>query len=115
MLLDRLDLTPDEVWQRTGWEIKAEGACKGEICVPLADLEVRSDGTIDMRLFAEQMGMPLVTDDKYALSAIGPRAAGRVLDDASLPAISLPDFDGDTFELASLRGRKVVLVAWASW
>jgi hypothetical protein len=115
MLLDRLDLTPEDITQRTGWAIRPEGACKGEICVPLAGLEVRADGTIDMRLFAEQMAMPLVTDDKYDLSAIGPRAAGRVLDDAALPMISLPDFDGDTFELASLRGRKVALVAWASW
>ncbi len=115
MLLDRLDLSPEDIRQRTGWEIKAEGACKGEVCVPLRDLEVRADGTIDMRLFAAQMAMPLVTDDKYDLSAIGPRAAGRVLDDAAFPAISLPDFDGGTFELAGLRGRKVVLVAWASW
>jgi hypothetical protein len=115
VLLDRLDLTSDDIRQRTGWEIKAEGACKGEVCVPLRGLEVRADGTIDMRLFAEQMAMPLVTDDTYDVSALGPRAAGRVLDGVAMPALSLPDFDGGTFDLASLRGRKVVLVAWASW
>jgi hypothetical protein len=27
----------------------------------------------------------------------------------------LPDFDGKPFDVASLRGRKVLLLAWASW
>jgi hypothetical protein len=27
----------------------------------------------------------------------------------------LPDFEGNAFDVASLRGRKVLLVAWASW
>jgi hypothetical protein len=115
VLLDRLDLTPDEIRRRTGWDIKAEGACKGEICVPLPDLPVGADGTIDMRLFAEHMAMPLVTDDKHDLSAMGPRAAGRVLDDVAFPALALPDFDGNSFDISSLHGRKVLLLAWASW
>jgi hypothetical protein len=32
-----------------------------------------------------------------------------------MPELVLRDFDGDAFDLASLRGRKVVLIAWASW
>ena len=31
------------------------------------------------------------------------------------PELELPDADGNTFKLSSLRGQKVVLVAWASW
>jgi hypothetical protein len=27
----------------------------------------------------------------------------------------LHDFDGGSFDVSTLRGRKVVLVAWASW
>ena len=27
----------------------------------------------------------------------------------------LPDFDGNPFDVAGLRGRKVLLLAWASW
>jgi hypothetical protein len=115
MLLDRLDLTPEELLQATGWEIKPEGACKGETCVPLPGLTTRADGTIDVRDFAARLAMPVVTDEKYGLSALGPRGGGRVLDDVALPDITLLDFDGTAFELAQLRGRKLLLVAWASW
>jgi peroxiredoxin len=38
-----------------------------------------------------------------------------VLDSNRMPELVLPDFDGGAFDLASLRGRKVVLIAWASW
>jgi len=38
-----------------------------------------------------------------------------VLDDAVLPEIVLADFEGGSFDLAGLRGRKVLLLAWASW
>jgi hypothetical protein len=115
VLLDRLDLTTEDLRLATGWEIKPEGACRGESCVPLADVDVRADGTIDVRLFAQRMDMPLVRDETHGLWALGPRAGGRVLDDVVLPEIALPDFDGQTFEVSALRGRKVVLLAWASW
>lgn len=35
MIIDTLDIGPDEFGRATGWEIKPEGACKGEVCVPL--------------------------------------------------------------------------------
>ena len=37
MLLDRLDADPIAFAEANGWEIKPEGACKGEVCVPLPD------------------------------------------------------------------------------
>jgi hypothetical protein len=115
MLLEQLAATPEDLRRLTGWELKPEGACKGDVCVPLPAGSIRSDGMVDIRLFADQMGMPLVTDDAYGLVALGPRAGGRVLDDVVLPEIVLPDFEGNRFDVASLRGRKVLLLAWASW
>jgi peroxiredoxin len=32
-----------------------------------------------------------------------------------VPNLELTDIDGHPFRLASLRGKKVLLVAWASW
>jgi hypothetical protein len=115
MLLDRLDLTPAELHRMSGWEIKPEGACKDDLCVPLPGVEAAADGTIDVRAFAERMGMPVVADDKHGIWALGPRAGGKVLASTALPDITLPDFSGNAFDLASLRGRKVLLVAWASY
>ena len=115
MLIDTLALAPDELLAATGWEIKPEGACKDDVCVPLTGVDVRDDGTIDAGGFATRMGMPLVGDEGHGIWALGPRAGGYCLDSAALPPIVLDDFNGTTFDVASLRGRKVFLLAWASW
>jgi hypothetical protein len=116
MTLDRLDLTADEFEQLTGWAIKPEGACKEAVCVPLPPLEPDGEGRVDVTVVAERLGMPVAHDDAHGLWALGPRSGDRrVLDSARMPDLVLPDFDGNAFDLASCRGRKVVLVAWASW
>jgi hypothetical protein len=105
----------EELRRRTGWELKPEGACKGEICVPLP-AEARADGEVDLGMLAERLGMPLVHDAEHGLWALGPEALnGRALTTAQAPELELPDLDGNLFSLSSLRGRKVVLTAWASW
>lgn len=95
--------------RRTGWAIKPEGACKGDVCVPLP-------GT-DAVTVSERLGMPLVADEEHGLWALGPETGftGRALTTAELPDIVLPDLSGTPFALRSLRGQKVLLVAWASW
>jgi hypothetical protein len=102
---------------RTGWEIKPEGACKGDVCVPLPADAHADGGTLDVVVVAERLGMPLVTDDTKRISAIGPETAvtGRALTTARAPELELPDADGNPFRLSSLLGQKVLLVAWASW
>ncbi|MBW8826079.1 MAG: hypothetical protein JF603_06995 [Acidobacteria bacterium] len=115
MLLESLDLTPEELRRSTGWEIKPEGACKDDRCVPLPGVETRADGTIDVRAFADRMGMPVAGDETHGLWALGPQAGASVLQSAQVSEIVLPDFAGNAFDVASLRGRKVLLLAWASW
>jgi hypothetical protein len=112
MILDRLEITAEELERRTGWKLEPEGACKGDRCVALP----RSDkGTLDVRVLAERLGMALVRDSDHALWALGPESEGRVLASANLPEITLPDRHGNPFSLSSLLGSKVLLVAWASW
>lgn len=96
----------------TGWTIRPEGACRGDICVPLAK---GNTDTVDVEAVAERLGMPLVRHDA-GLAALGPSTVGgRALVTAAAPELVLPDFDGNEFRLSSLRGRKVVLVAWAPY
>ena len=116
MIVDRLDLTGEEFHRLTGWEIKPEGACQADVCVPLPTLEPDAEGRIEVTVVAERLGMPIAHDGAHGLWALGPRSGDRrVLERARMPDLVLQDFDGDAFDLASLRGRKVVLIAWASW
>jgi len=117
VLLERLDVEPAEFARRTGWVVKPEGACKAEVCVPLPAEARTASGALDVRVVAGRLGMPLVRDEALGMWALGPETAvtGRALCSAVAPELVLPDVDGNPFELASLRGQKVVLVAWASW
>src|SRR5437660_3693181 len=114
MILDALDVDRGEWEKATGWLLKPQGACQGDVCVPLGDLGASQ--TVDVAAVAERLGMPLVHDDEHGLWALGPATVtGRALTSAAAPDLELPDLDGRPFRLSSLRGQKVVLVAWASW
>jgi hypothetical protein len=67
---------------------------------------------------AERLGMPVLHDEKHALWSVGPESAitGTALTTAVAPDFELPQvLTGEPFKLSSLRGQKVLLVAWASW
>lgn len=112
MILDVLQLDPDEFEQRTGWSLKPEGACKRDRCVPLP---VSGNAQVDVRALAERLHMPLIHDAASGLWCLGPEAGGRALQSVQAPELTLPDVDGQEWRLSCLRGRKVLLVAWASW
>ena len=102
----------DEFERQTGWAIKPEGACKDDRCVPLS--RPMADA-VDLHEIAGQLNMPLIHDEDAGLWCLGPEAGGKALASSQAPELELPDWRGNTFRLASLRGTKVLLVAWASW
>jgi hypothetical protein len=112
MLLDSLDVTSEAFSAATGWTAKAEGMCKGDVCVPIPG--TAGDG-FDLVAVADRLGMALVADETAGIWALGPDSGGRALTTATVPEIELPDIDGNPFNLAAMHGRKVLLVAWASW
>ena len=114
MLLSSLDVTADAFEAATGWSAKPEGMCKGDACVPVHGA-VGPDGVIDVAAVADRLGMALLADDDAGVWAIGPESGGRALTTAVVPDIVLPDVDGNPFNLSAMHGRKVLLVAWASW
>jgi hypothetical protein len=113
---DRLDhVSATEFSVATGWEPKPEGLCRGEVCVP-APGSLRADGTVDVSVAASRLGMPVIHDDDHAVTAVGPGSTtGHTLSSAVAPDPELIDRNGEPFRLSSLHGRKVLLVAWASY
>ncbi len=102
-----------EFEQASGWVFKPEGACKGEVCIPLT---AAPGDTLDVLDMAQQLGLPVVTNTEHKLIAVGPESIGaRALTTAAAPHLELPDLAGKPFDLASLRGNKVVVYAWAPY
>ena len=111
MILTERALDPDRFEQETGWALKPEGACKGDVCIPLPD-DVRE--RMDAVEIAGAMGLPVVEDQ--GLISIGPESiGGRALTSAAAPELELPDLAGNPFKLSSLKGQKIVVFAWAPY
>jgi len=69
-----------------------------------------------VRIAAERLGMPIEHDDAHGVWAVGPATlGGHALSTAEAADPVLLTRDGEPFRLSSLRGRKVVLAAWASY
>ncbi len=114
MITESLIVSRAEFEAGTGWELKPEGACKGDVCIPL--IHPPNGDEVDIVSLAGQMGLPLVADEKHAVWSIGPDAVdSRTLISAEAPELTLPDLDGNMFELSSLRGQKVLMVAWSPY
>lgn len=113
MILSSLRVSKVQFEEGSGWAIKPEGACQGDVCVPLRGAGKGEE--FDVLPVADALGMALVEDSAHELWAVGPHTGGRALSSATLPPITLPEWRGGSFSLDSLRGTKVLLLAWASW
>jgi hypothetical protein len=111
VILRSRELDREELARETGWRVEERGLCRGEVCVPFT----AGDGPVEVKDVAAALGMPVVEDAATGLIALGPRFGGRALGSAAAPALVLPDLEGRAFALSSLRGQKVLLVAWAPW
>ncbi len=116
---DGLWLSHADMTRATGFELKSEGLCRGEICVPVPKgrHDFARDDAIDIAGFWRYLGHPVAHDASRSVWALGTGAGTRRQALASLeaPDFTLPDLDGRPHALSDYRGRKVFLVSWASW
>ncbi len=101
-----------------GWKLEGEGLCKDGICMsPGEPGELVSDEGVDLARLAARLERPLVLDGEAGAAALGACAGVRARAMATLkaPQFTLPDLDGKPHALSDYRGKKILLVAWASW
>ena len=117
---ENLWINAPELAAATGWSIKPEGLCRGDICIPVpprsAADHVAGD-LVNIAAFWRQMANPIVHDAARNVWVLGTSAADRSSSLRSLeaPDFALPDLAGATRTLSEQRGKKVLLAAWASW
>ena len=122
---ESLWLAPDNLARATGWEWKPEGLCRGSACVPVprgdaAREWVRETGrglSVSLTQLARHLGQPVVASPEHGVWAVGEAAedVGERLRSLEAPDFTLPDVVGRLHSLSDYRGRKVFLLAWASW
>jgi hypothetical protein len=115
---DRLLLRADGLRAATGWEWKPEGLCRDGVCVPVRDRERLLVGDrLDVGAVADALGRPAVVDAPAGLAAIAHATESRAdaLRTRHVPDFRLRDLDGVDHDFAQWRGRKRLLVAFASW
>jgi hypothetical protein len=86
--------------------------------VPVRDRDALAGAAgIDLAAFAAALDRPLALDTAERTAALGTPAAERRAALASLeaPDFTLPDLAGRLHSLSDHRGKKVLLVAYASW
>ena len=102
----------------TGWQLKPEGLCIDEICVPIREANRLTDGaSIDLVEFARVTKQNIVFDRQRQVAALGERADSRGDSMSSLlaPDFKLPDIHGRQVSLSDFNRRKRLLLAWSSW
>lgn len=122
--LQNLWITPADLTRATGFEIKPQGVCHEEICFPIpknrkdALLKKQAGATwFNLAEFARMTNQPFSTDDIHHVWFFGERlqAQNQFVNSLEAPNFTLPDLNGKLHSLSDFRGKKVLLITWASW
>ena len=125
-LADPNDLwvVPSDLPRVNGFELKPEGACLDELCVPVRqdrDSEMfvtrGGQGWFNVTALARKLEQAYVADHDHRVWSFGEILVTRnhFLRSAMAPDFTLPNRDGDLVRLSDFRGKKVLIVTWASW
>ena len=98
MILDSLLAHSVAFEQQTGWEIKPEGACKAERCVPLPERAGRR--VLDAAARGAARDAARRRRGSRAVGARPRGTGGRALPRAPAPDLDLPDLHGEPFPLS---------------
>jgi hypothetical protein len=129
--LDRTLGDPNDLWvvpadltRINDFVLKPEGACLAELCIPVRqdrDSEMfvtrAGQGWFNVTELARKLQQAFTVDREHAVWAFGniPVARNAFLQSAMAPDFALPDRDGKLVRLSDFRGKKVLVITWASW
>ena len=122
---------PNDLWiprgdltRVNGFELKPEGACLDEICVPVKQDEDSAifitrgeDQWFNVTELARRLQQPFVADHDAGIWSFGavPATRASFLQRGIAPDFALKDRRGREVTLADYDGMKILLLTWASW
>jgi hypothetical protein len=127
VVLDRIRSGParagDALWIRkqdlsriNGFELKPQGACRADLCIPIPKAMTRGDA-FNLTAFAKKAGQAVVADPAARVWSFGEMQAlgGGLANSRVASDFEVPDRLGRPAHLAAFRGKKALVITWASW
>ena len=117
-------VVPEDLPRVNNFELKPEGACLADLCVPVRqdrDSELfvtrARQGWFNVTALARLLEQPFVVDHEHLVWSFGaiPVTRNSFLQSAMAPDFALPNLEGNLVRLSDFRGKKVLIVTWASW
>ncbi len=117
---DGLLIRPEDLSRVNGFELKPEGACYGDMCIPINDdflIEQNGSQWFDLAAFADLLGQPYVADREASVWSFAEIPAKResMMVNATAPDFEVTDREGKVIRLADFKGKKALIVTWSSW
>ena len=119
---DNLMVSPEDLARITGFELKPEGACLGDVCIPVNQHQgvvVQVDGRqwINLTAFADMLQQPWVADTDTHVWSFGeiPVKRDAMMAGAMAPDFEVTDREGKVIRMTDFKGMKALIVTWSSW
>jgi hypothetical protein len=119
--LDNSRVEGNDLWVRSAdlprvneFEVKPQGACRADICIPLSK-DLKKAEWFNLSGFARKVGQAAVSDSNVWSFGEVPLLRGTYFNSRIAPDFAVPDRKGHIVHLSDFRGKKVLVVTWASW
>ena len=119
---DDLWVTLDDLKRATGFVIKPQGVCRDELCFPIPKArrsaflsEQKTTTWFNLSEFARLLRQPVAREKEVWYFGPRPDEQNAFVGSLVAPDFKLPDMNGKPHSLSDFRGKKVLLVTWASW
>lgn len=120
---NNLWISANQLKAATGFELKKSGACYDplDICIPLFEdgFTVQKEGIqwLNVSKLATKLEQACISNDDQTVWSLGllPAARKAMLDASMAPDFEIEDIHGEMVRLADLKGKKVLIVTWATW
>ena len=119
---DDLWVTLADLKLATGFVIKPQGVCRDELCFPIpkarssAFLSKQQSTTwFNLSEFARLLRQPIAREKDVWYIGPRPDEQNGFISSLVAPDFKLPDMNGKSHSLSEFRGKKVLLLTWASW
>ena len=115
--------TTDALWIHSrdltrinNFELKPDGACRGDLCIPIP-ADMRRGDAFNLIAFAKHANQPVVFEPAARAWSFGEMRAldAGLATSRMAPDFTVPDRLGRPVALDGFRGKKVLVITWASW